>query len=365
MPTSNSSADPTAGRSTDIGRDPKRTTESSPPGARAALRAAVRQAVRAPSSHNTQPWVFHLRGDDVLELSADRSRALPVLDPDDRELTISCGAALFHVRAVLRAAGFEAEVELCADRAGSDLLARVRVGAAHEPTPADLALAAAIRERRTNRTAYEDRAIAPHVLSLLLGAAREEGAWLGFVDSPATRRALAALVAEADRQQEADPRFRRERATWIRLGRRTSRDGLTASALGVPEPLSRLAPSELAAANLGGLIAARDDARVAGAPTVAVLATRGDTPADWMVAGQALARVLLTACAAGVATSFLNQPIEVPELRARVVEVVRDAADPDAPGAMPSDAVPQIVLRLGYASSVPRTPRRPLDDVLR
>jgi hypothetical protein len=59
-------------------------------------RAMIRLAVWAPSSHNTQPWVFRLvkSGIDVL---ADRTRALPVNDPSDRELTISCGCALMNL----------------------------------------------------------------------------------------------------------------------------------------------------------------------------------------------------------------------------------------------------------------------------
>ena len=40
------------------------------------LRMAVEHAILAPSSHNTQPWRFQIR-DDVLELFADRMRALP------------------------------------------------------------------------------------------------------------------------------------------------------------------------------------------------------------------------------------------------------------------------------------------------
>jgi hypothetical protein len=96
---------------------------------------------------------------------------------------------------------------------------------------------------------------------------------------------------------------------------------------------------------------ARARAWVERAPTVAVLTTRGDALADWLVAGQALARVLLTARAAGVSASYLNQPVEVPDLRPRVADLVRDAADPGVPGrrgGMPADATPQIVLRLGY-----------------
>ena len=87
-----------------------------------------------------------------------------------------------------------------------------------------------------------------------------------------------------------------------------------------------------------------------------VLTPPGSPRADWLVAGRALARVLLTASAAGVSTSFLNQPVEVADLRPRVAALVREAADPGVPGrrgGMPADASPQIVLRLGCA---PRTP---------
>ena len=56
--------------------------------------AVVELARHAPSVHNTQPWHFE---DDhgVLTLRRDETRRLPVLDPDARQQTLSCGAALF------------------------------------------------------------------------------------------------------------------------------------------------------------------------------------------------------------------------------------------------------------------------------
>jgi hypothetical protein len=64
-----------------------------------ASRGLVDHARRAPSSHNTQRWWFRVT-EAAIDLIADRTRALPVNDPEDRELTISCGAALMNLHAV-------------------------------------------------------------------------------------------------------------------------------------------------------------------------------------------------------------------------------------------------------------------------
>src|SRR3712207_6590073 len=65
------------------------------------LRYLLNYAVLAPSGHNTQPWLFNVSGRAV-ELHADRTRGLPVVDPEDRALVISCGAALFFLRVAIR-----------------------------------------------------------------------------------------------------------------------------------------------------------------------------------------------------------------------------------------------------------------------
>ena len=85
---------------------------------------------------------------------------------------------------------------------------------------------------------------------------------------------------------------------------------------------------------------------------LAVLSTRGDEVRDWVMAGQALERVLLTATADGLATSLNSQPIEVASLR----WLTRDMAGPIS--------MPQAVIRLGYGPRGPASPRRPVRDVL-
>jgi hypothetical protein len=314
------------------------------------LRQAVAAAILAPSGHNTQPWRFAIDGDRVL-VRADRARALPVVDPDDRELTISCGAALLHLRLALRASGRTVDSALLSDPGDRDLLATVRAG---EPAAVDadtLLLCAAMATRHTHRGPFQARPLAPALLASLQAAAVAEGAELRLVEPP-QRAVIAALVALGDRAQAGDPAFRRELAAWVRTDRSRRRDGIPARALGLRGPASLVAPWILRAIDWGPRQAARDRGLVLDAPVLGVLVTTGDGVADWLRAGQALARVLLRARAGDVWASFFNQPVEVPGLRRLL------AAALGGPG------VPQLVLRLGHADDIPATPRRAVTDVV-
>ncbi|GAA3223599.1 hypothetical protein GCM10017691_10710 [Pseudonocardia petroleophila] len=73
------------------------------------LAAAVERALWAPSVHNTQPWRWRFTASGI-ELHADPARHLTATDPDGRDLVLSCGAALHHLRVALAAAHLSAHV---------------------------------------------------------------------------------------------------------------------------------------------------------------------------------------------------------------------------------------------------------------
>jgi hypothetical protein len=105
--------------------------------------------------------------------------------------------------------------------------------------------------------------------------------------------------------------------------------------------------------DMGGGVAATDRALAAHSPVLAVLGTKGDTEADRLAAGQALERVLLTAAAAGLQASYLNQPVQVASLRPRLAELCG------------TGGAPQALVRLGHPQDdLPAAPRRPLDAVI-
>lgn len=319
------------------------------------LRFAARYAVLAPSSHNSQPWLFRVIG-GTLELFADRTRALPVVDPHDRELTVSCGAALLHLRVALQHFGQVPHVKILPDRRNHDLLARVQfdVDEVAEPDPSLEALFAAIPSRRTYRRAFEPGDVFPVLVEEFERDAKREGAvFIPLVDE-GRRQQLVELVAEGDRRQFASAAFRRELAAWMHWNRTRSRDGLPGYALEMGELEALVGPLAVRTFDLGEGRAAKDRELADHSPLLAVIATPHDTPADWLAAGQALSRVLLRGAANGVGASYLNQPVEVAELRSVLA------------AALGTVFVPQLVLRMGLVPpEVPRpTPRRPAADVL-
>lgn len=302
----------------------------------------VSKACLAPSSHNTQPWLFEAHTNE-LRLYADGTKALSVNDPDDRELTISCGCALMNLRVAAAELGTPLTVEELPDDDDPDYLARVSFGGV--PDDALNALAPSISKRRTYRKKFETTDPAEGVIGDLIDAAQSEGAWLEPLGTK-DRAAVGQLVAEGDASQWGDRHWRRELASWMHP-RRTG-DGLTMPWLAIPA-----AKIVVRTFDMGKGVGAKDSEIAEHSPALMVLGTEKDGPLDWLKAGQALERVLLTATNAGLQASFLNQPIQVSHLRNQLRAVCMHAGEP------------QILLRLGYPpDEIPATPRRSLSEVL-
>jgi nitroreductase len=311
----------------------------------------LRYAILAPSSHNTQPWLFRLRGDEA-ELCADRTRACRVVDPDDRELVMSCGCALFHLRSALLHFGCFGGVEVFPDPNDPELLARVSLGVQGEGSAGESLVFHAIPKRRTNRQPFGADPVPLSLLATLMQAARNESAWLSIVDGEEARHEVADLIGEGDRRQWSNKRFRLELAEWVHPNRSGARDGIPGYAQGADDLLSYAGPLVVRTFEMGEGQAAKDHELATGSPVLAVMGTGSDTPRDWLHAGQALARVLLRARVEDVWASFLNQAIELPDLRQKLAAVIG------------REDCPQVCLRLGFGENIRPTPRRDVVEVL-
>lgn len=336
------------------GLAPWRVSEADYPGSGGLaeqLRFMLGYAILAPSSHNAQPWLFRIE-ENAVDVCADHSRALPVIDPDGRELTISCGAALYHLRLAIRRFGRRDVVTLFPDFTDRHLLARVRVGETYVPSDNEIRMFDAIPKRHTNRARFDGRPLPSTLIRTMRDAAADHGVWFHFAEGADTRLELAKLVAEGDIAQGHDKRVRREIASWIRSDNDARNDGVPAYALGQSGVMAGAERFFIRWLDWGESQAEKDVRLLEDSAALAVLGTRGDTPANWLDAGQALARVLLMLRADGAWASFLNQPLEVPALRQQLVDAIAESG------------YPQVVLRMGYGPFARPTPRRAVSEVV-
>lgn len=298
------------------------------------LEFLINYAVLAPSRYNSQPWGF-IRRDDILELRLDQTRLLPVTDSRAREAIMGCGTALYYLQIAMRYFGHTPIVEVLPEQQTPEMLAYIRQG---EPVPASeevKALFHAIRHRRTWERRFRPDRIPIDLQQSLQTAASQEHASLIFLPEPEQRRAVAEMVHEGERTLQANSDYRSEAASWA------SNTGHHAE---IPTLISLLRETFTPHWFDPGLVLTT--------PALAILGTDCDTPYDWIAAGQALGAILLKADIHWLEASFLNQPIEVLNIRPRLQQLV-------------DGIVPQLILRLGFVDGhyVSHKPRRGVAEV--
>ncbi|HET6529880.1 MAG TPA: nitroreductase [Actinoplanes sp.] len=329
--------------------------------AEAALGIAARNALRAPSIFNTQPWRWQISGPEAV-LLAEPGRRLTVTDPDGRLLLVSLGAALHHAVVTVAAEGWTPVVSRQPALAGSGFsapsepdgsaaqVARLRLGPYAPTDPEAQRLAAAIARRRTDRRAFLDRPVPAEVMTRLRRAVEARGCYLHEV-RPEQVPSLAAAVSRAAAEQQADPAYRVELDNWTHRSADTG-DGVPAATVVDPAPRAVPMREFLLPGEEPGL---RDTGHVDGAAYL-VLFGADDDPAGWLRGGEALSALLLTAEAAGLAASPFSEAMEMEWPRRLLTDLL------DGVG------TPYLVVRVGYADPgagpPPAAPRRSAGEVV-
>ena len=313
----------------------------------AAVHALLAAAVAAPSIHNTQPWRFRLDPySRSIEARVDRGRPLPMADPELRARYLSVGAAVFNLRVAAVHLGWEPVVRLLPSDRDPDLLATVQLaGTAPDAQLPLRELHEAVERRHTSRMQFTGRPVPDPVVAEMIGAARAEGAHLDVPGIPGTRRLLR-LTQVAEVRNTAHPARAAETRAWITAPGTDASYGLPVTVLGPRDASGRMPVRDFTA----GLPAPRLPAlRFERHAQVALLWTSRDRREDWLRAGQALERVLLTATRRGVRTSMLHQAMEWPDLRAAMAGSRRLCC-------------PQLLIRFGYGPEGGGTPRASAPD---
>ncbi len=309
----------------------------------------IRFATLAANSHNTQAWAFRTAGKTITILP-DLTRATPVVDPDNHHLFVSLGCAAENLLIAAASRGMPGEVSFDPAQGGSVMFTHT-TGAA-----AGMGLSDAITRRQCTRSIYDGSAVSSADMAILASAGARPGVDMILLTDRAQINRIAALVAMGTSAQLADAAYRQELKDWMRFNPRSALqtgDGLFSATSGNPAMPDWLGPVVLDWAYTATSENKKDAAKIASSAGLAVFVGAKDNPEHWVLTGRACQRFALQATAIGLKHAFLNQPVEVPDLRPELAALI------GLPGRRPD-----LVMRFGRGAALPFSSRRPVAAVL-
>lgn len=305
-------------------------------------------ATLAANSHNTQAWKFRAE-DNSPTLTPDRTRATPVVDPDDHHLLVSLGSAAENPPIAAASRGMPGGLRFDPAAGGSTRFSYAG-GAVR-----DTALPDAIKLRQSMRRLYDESNLPPADLRRLAETARVPGVDLIMITDPGEMSELADLIAAANAAQITDPAFMAELKHWMRFDPRHAMnpgDGLFSATSG-----NRVLPDWLVRLMLDWAYTAKAEnksnaAKIASSAGLAVFVAAKEDAAHWVQAGRACQRFALQATVMGLKQAFLNQPIEVAALSTRLAVKI------GMPGRRSG-----LLTRFGRGAAMPYAARRSVEAV--
>ena len=310
----------------------------------------VRQAILAPSSHNTQCWRFQIAQKSI-SIAPDLTRRCPVVDPDDHHLFVSLGCATENMVHAALAIGLHAVPRF--DPGGDGLIAVNLEATQKRVSP----LVQAISERQCTRGDYDGQAISPTELRQLEQAGTGDGVSVRLLTARPAIESVLEWVVAGNTAQMNNAAFVEELKAWIRFGADEALragDGLFAGASGNPA-----LPRWLGSRMMGLFFTPKSEneryvRQIRNSAGIAVFVSERSDKAHWVEAGRCYERFALQATALGIRNAFLNQPVEVGTIRPQFAAWLGIA----------SKQRPDLVVRFGRGPAMPLSMRRPVQAVL-
>jgi hypothetical protein len=155
--------------------------------------------------------------------------------------------------------------------------------------------------------------------------------------------------------QYADPAFIDELIFWLRFNKKealSTMDGLYSRCSGNPE-VPRWLGKSFVSGTKPEQQADADAKKLRSSSGAFVISSETDDKTGWIRTGQVYERIALLMTTLNIQSAFLNQPIEMKEVRSQFQQALGLG-----------NSMPQLLVRFGYADPLPHSLRRPVGQVL-
>lgn len=310
-------------------------------------------SVRAPSTHNSQPWLFKLNPEGV-SVFYDKKLRLPEADKDGRDIFISIGCMLENMEIAASHFGFKMFTEIYIDEKDQHV-AEIIFKKSTEPVGENKKIFDQILKRVNGRGKFKDEIISNEIIKKIENLASEFKEY-GILLTMLTKKEDINKMAELTQQSVIDayrrPSFRMEMSHWMNSNLSNKKEGLPGYSLRMPLIISIIIPLVVRYLNIGKFLGKLNLVSVRTAPLIVILSSSNNTKENWIRIGNCAEKMMLSLQAEEFQTSIFVGSIEIGDLYKQVQNVTGLLSDR-----------PQFVFAVGHTGFKHKiTPRHELED---
>jgi hypothetical protein len=310
----------------------------------------IRYASKAPSGHNTQPWMFSMEENSII-IHPDFSRALSVVDSDNHALYISLGCALQNLIVAANQYGYEIEVKLKNENCSS-----IRVDFTKSSSVAHSDLFYCITKRQITRSPYSHVKLSDSEINELFSEKQKDGIHVKLFLEKNEIDGLMPFIIEASNLQFNNRLFVNELVEWIRFSKNEAMmksDGIWSATMGLPN-ISHWMGDFI----MKKLVSCKSEAKrwkniVLHSAGLALFSVEKNDPEHWIRLGQAFQQFGLKATKMNIKHSHVNMPCEELAIRQKLIQHFHM-----------DGLTPLLLIRFGFAEPMPYSLRRNLNELI-
>lgn len=312
----------------------------------------IKDAARAPSGHNTQPWKFEVSQSQIV-IHPDLTRRLKVVDGDDHALYISLGCALENLILSAKAHQLIPKVTMNFENGGDEIIVALMKSQNEQKDE----LYDFIQSRQCTKREYDAKQVSELLLNQLSEQARNEDVEIIYITDKNKIKELEPFIIEGSNLQFNNNEFVNELVSWIRFSKRKAEekgDGVWCASMGMPAT-----GRSIGSVIMKHLVSAKSEAKrwknlIEKSAGFALFVVKENSKEDWVRLGQSFQRFGLKATQLGLKHAHLNMPCEEISVRQKLMQYFK----------IDKGKQPLLLIRFGYAEAMPYSFRRPLDKIL-
>ncbi|OGJ03070.1 hypothetical protein A3G06_00560 [Candidatus Nomurabacteria bacterium RIFCSPLOWO2_12_FULL_46_14] len=311
------------------------------------IKAILEYAIRAPSTHNSQPWLFKIEGDKV-HIFFDKKYVLPFVDKENRDLHISIGCMLENLRIAALNSNFYTHFSY----GPFNNETKLAEAALNPGNVSDLEkdLFNAIPGRVNARGLFIQEDIPPDLINKINALCLAPDLTVSYITDKNNIKAIARLTREAIKEAYNQKEFRKEMSHWMNSNLSLKKEGLPGYALKMPFFVSLIIPILIRYFNIGFLIANKSAQALSSAPLIIVISGPDDKNSRLKV-GMLAERIMLYLQSLKYQTSIYVGAVEIGGRYASIQKIAQ------------TEHRPQFVFAVGHIPGKHRlTPRHKLAE---